>query len=56
MRCLITPEVRQSLNTIIEYLWRDEQKNWEADGRPKEHIFHDVHRVAVWLDETVNDA
>ena len=52
MLCLITADVRQSLNQLIEYLYRDEQKNWEADGRPKEHIFCDVLRVAYWLNQT----
>lgn len=49
MRRTITPEVRHSLDTLIEYLWHDEQKNWDADGRPDAHIFRDVERVAAWL-------
>ena len=51
LRRTISPEVRRSLMMLIEYLWRDEQKNWEADGRPDAHIFHDVERVAAWLDD-----
>jgi hypothetical protein len=50
-RRIITPEVRHSLIAVIQYLWHDEQKDWEADGRPNAHIFHDVARVAAWLED-----
>ncbi len=52
MERLTTPEVRHSLDAVIEYLWRDELKNWDEDGHPKEgHVFCHVRRVAAWLDE-----
>jgi len=50
-RRIITPEVRQSLGALIEYLWHDEQRDWRASGRPKVHIFRDVRRIAAWLDD-----
>lgn len=56
LRRIITPEVGRSLNALIEYLWRDEQKHWEESDRPKAHIFHDVQIVAAWLHETSEGA
>lgn len=49
-RRIITAEVYDSLHALIEYLYRDEERHWEADGRPARHIFRDVRRVADWLD------
>lgn len=41
---------RESLNTILNYLWEDECKNWEAAGKPEVHIYHDIKEVADYLD------
>ena len=48
-RRIITPEVRRSLEELIDYLSEDERKDWEASGRPAAHIFNDVKRVSDWL-------
>lgn len=41
-----------SLQKIMDYLYRNEQKDWEENGKPvKGHIFHDVSRVAFWLED-----
>lgn len=47
----ITPDVRESILALVEYLWRDEAKHWEASGRPAAHIFRHVERVSAWLGE-----
>lgn len=52
MPYLIPPEVHESLHALVQYFYRDERKHWQESGRPKAHIFHDVERVAAWLDET----
>lgn len=50
LRAIITAEVYRNLCTLVEYLYRDEERHWEADGRPARHIFHDIKCVADWLD------
>ena len=38
-----------SLNTIINYLYDDEEKNWQEENRPACHIFCDILRVTEWF-------
>jgi hypothetical protein len=48
-------ETRKSLEAIIEYLYEDEQKNFEFDARDNKeenHIFLDIQKVAAWLERT----
>jgi len=42
--------IERSLERIIEYLFSDEIRDWEAQGKPRNHIFTDVRRVDRWLD------
>jgi hypothetical protein len=28
-----------ALRVVLEYLWEDERKNYEFDGKPYDHIF-----------------
>ena len=51
MPAVIPSEVYASLCTLVEYLYDDEERHWEADGRPARHVFHDIKRVAEWLDQ-----
>jgi hypothetical protein len=45
-------KIEQSLERIIEYLFWDEIRDWEAAGRPqRDHIYLDVMRVDDWLDK-----
>lgn len=44
-------ETLQSLNSIINYLYTDEYKNWEESNFPKEHIFNDIKAVSEWADK-----
>lgn len=47
----LTAEVYESLSALIEYASPDERKHWEEAGRPRDHIFLDLERIAAWLDE-----
>jgi hypothetical protein len=44
-------KIEKSLERIIEYLFWDEIWDWEAQGKPRKHIFADVRRVDHWLGE-----
>ena len=33
------------IKSVIEYLWKDEKRNWEESNYPKEHIFHTLRRL-----------
>jgi hypothetical protein len=44
-------EIERSLERIIEYLFWDEIRDWEAQGKPRKQIFTDVRRVDRWLGE-----
>jgi hypothetical protein len=49
-RSIITPQVYESLHALNEYVYSEERKHWQESGRPAAHIFHEVKRVADWLD------
>jgi hypothetical protein len=44
-------KIEGSLERIIDYLFWDEIRDWEAEGKPRKHIFTDVRRVDRWLGE-----
>jgi hypothetical protein len=40
-----------SLREILNYVFKDEEEDWIASGRPNVgHIFNDIIRVTQWLD------
>jgi hypothetical protein len=42
-----------SLREILDYVFKDEENDWIATGRPKVgHIFNHIIRVTEWLDAT----
>lgn len=43
-----------SLEEVVNYLHHDEERHWDEDGKPSEHIYHAVHRLAQWLDNEKN--
>lgn len=43
--------IEKSLERIIEYLFWDEIRDWEAQGKPRNHIYTDLRRVDRWLDK-----
>lgn len=53
-------EVRESLQRIIDYMWADEQRDYEThEGLSDEqrdytanHIFTHLQRVQAWLSDT----
>jgi len=44
-------KIEKSLERSIEYLFWDEVRDWEAQGKPRNHIYTDVRRVDRWLDK-----
>jgi hypothetical protein len=44
-------KIERSLERIIEYLFSDEIRDWEAQGKPRNHIYTDLRRVDRWLDK-----
>ncbi len=43
--------VAQSLQAIINYLWQEEQNDFESrEGEVKEHILLHLRQVTQWLD------
>lgn len=42
---------KAALREVVDYLYADEQKDWEASERPDSHIFLDLKRLDDWLAE-----
>ena len=40
----------KDLEVIVEYLWRDEFKDWEEKDNPQDHIFHAVNNIKNHLE------
>jgi len=49
----MTEYIEMSLERIINYLFWDEIRDWEAQGKPKNHIYKDLQRVDKWLGKVV---
>jgi len=45
----------QDLEKVIQYLWVDEQKNWEELDMPASHIFNSVNRLNTYLSKQKNN-
>ena len=45
----IPEAIRTSLNATLDYLWGDEQANYEADPSP-DHIFLHLQTILIWLE------
>ncbi len=44
----MTPEEREALQTIIEYL-RDEETDFEAQGKPANHVYTSIQKLQQFL-------
>lgn len=42
-------DIENILNQIIDYMWKDEEKNWEENGKPDNHIFTYVKKLSKYL-------
>ena len=50
MRSLkLEKNLKKEIGKVVDYLWHDEEKHWEEDGKPRNHIFIAVRRINNWL-------
>ena len=47
--------IKKDLQKIVDYMWRDEFKDWEEKENPKDHIFHAFNDVKNWLESQRKD-
>lgn len=40
-----------ALDRLIDYVYDDEHKDWEASGKPEEHIFNYVDMLSAWVQQ-----
>ena len=40
----------KSLVKVLHYLATDEERDWEASGKPDNHIYNDIERLMGWAD------
>ena len=43
-------DLKESLQKIVDYMWRDEFKDWEEKDNPDDHIFHAINNIKNWLE------
>jgi len=41
----------EACQKIIDYMWEDEKKDWEASGNPDNHIFVSLRTVYNFLEQ-----
>lgn len=44
---IINSSLRADISKIIEYLWHDEEKHFEENDKPRNHIFKVLKRLAA---------
>lgn len=49
MSAKVTPEFLEQLEDLIQYVWEDEEKDWEESERPDNHIFVKIKKLNDWL-------
>lgn len=42
-------DVLESVDSIVSYLWNDEQRDYEEEGKPEGHVFEHLERINTWL-------
>jgi hypothetical protein len=47
-------KTKASVQELVDYLYADEMRHWQESDRPALHIFHDITRVAEWLDKAAH--
>jgi len=45
----MTQEQAQALQKVIDYLEKDESRNWEENDRPSNHIYMDILQLRSML-------
>jgi len=48
---LITEQLKTDIKTVIEYLWRDEERHYEEEDEPQNHIFCVLNRLKKVVEE-----
>ena len=46
-------QFQQSLERVLNYLERDEEKHFLQSGKPDGHIYGDVHALRGWLNKSL---
>lgn len=49
----IPKKVLLSINALVQYSIASEEKHFEESGKPRNHIFRDVRKIAYWLKNTI---
>ena len=44
-------QVKQDIKTVVDYLWRDEERHYLESGYVKDHIFRVLKRLAIAVKE-----
>ena len=39
------------LEKLVEYMWAEENKHWEEEGNPQDHIFQSINNVKNYLNK-----
>ena len=47
----LPPQVKQDIKTVVDYLWRDEERHYLESGYVKDHIFRVLKRLAIAVKE-----
>ena len=43
----LPPQVKQDIEIIVDYIWRDEERHYLESGYNKKHIFRVLKRLAM---------
>ena len=47
---LLTKENKNDIKTVIDYLWKDEEKHFEESGCPKNHIYNTLKQLKMLVE------
>ena len=43
---MVDNQLKEDIKAVVDYLWKDEERNYQESDYPKNHIFRTVKRLA----------
>lgn len=49
----MTKTIKQEIQKLIDYLYKDEKKHWQENNRPKEHIYRTITKINNYINAKI---
>ena len=46
----MNPSAMSSLDELLDYVWIDEERNYQESNKSRKHVFVHIRRLRQWID------